>query len=91
MTDPVYGYYFVIDTAILWLYKDGWIQVSGTPGEVMYIGTELPELGQANKLYVNKQIKNISVWDEESHSYIVVADCTDEISDTEIEDLFKAE
>ncbi len=91
MENPDYGYYFVIDTAILWLYKDGWIQVSGTPGEVIYVGTELPELGQRNKLYVDKKEKEISVWDEETGSYTIVADCTTEISDSDIEDLFKTD
>ena len=55
LDSPLSGYYFVIDTAVLWFYQDGWMQITGRPQEVVSIGVELPELGQAkdNILYVN--------------------------------------
>lgn len=29
LVSPLSGYYFVIDTAILYMYKDGWVQITG--------------------------------------------------------------
>lgn len=85
---PSYGYYFVIETAVLWFYENEWIQITNSPEEIIFIGTELPELGQKNKLYVNKNVKEISIWDEETNSYIAVSDYTNEITDADIENLF---
>lgn len=85
---PSYGYYFVIETAILWFYENEWIQITNPPEEIIFIGTELPELGQKNKLYVNKNVKEISIWDEETNGYITVSDYTNEITDADIENLF---
>ena len=86
---PVNGsYYFVIDTAVLWTYQDGWVQLTTPPEDIVFIGTELPELGQNEKtLYVNKEEKEISVWDEED-GYTVVSDKTESISKPEIDLLF---
>lgn len=85
---PSYGYYFVIDRAVLWFYENEWIQITYPPEEIIFIGTELPELGQKNKLYVNKNIKEISIWDEGANNYVAVSNYTDEISDEDIEKLF---
>lgn len=89
LKSPLSGYYFVVDSACLWFYQDGWIQITEKPKEVIFIGVELPELGQANKIYIDTDDKEISVWDEESGKYIVVADCTKEVSDADIESLFQ--
>ena len=95
LENPLSGYYFVIDSACLWFYQeghqgeDGWTQITEKPKEVIFIGVELPELGQENKLYVNKSVKEISIWDEETNSYIAVSNYTHEVSDTDIESLFK--
>lgn len=87
---PIKGlFYFVVSTAILWTYEDSWIQITTQPNEVVFIGVELPELGSANTLYVNKQNKEISVWDDDMKSYMVVADKMDEITEEEILLLFE--
>lgn len=87
---PISGmYYFVIETAVLWVYQEGWIQITSKPEEIVFIGIEIPELGNEQTLYVNKADKNISVWDETSGSYIVVSDCTNEVTDSDIETLFE--
>ena len=89
--DPLLpGYYFVIGTGCLWHYKDEWVQITERPQEVVFIGVELPELGQAkeNVLYVNKAEKEIAVFDSGLNSYVVVSDYTNEASATDIEDLF---
>ena len=87
---PIKGlFYFVVSTAVLWTYEDSWIQITTQPNEVVFIGVELPELGSANTLYVNKQNKEISVWDDDMKSYMVVADKMDEITEEEILLLFE--
>lgn len=87
---PIKGlFYFVVSTAVLWTYEDSWIQITTPPNEVIFIGVELPELGSANTLYVNKQNKEISVWDDDIKSYVVVADKMDEITEEEILLLFE--
>lgn len=88
---PITGcYYFIIETAVLWTYQGGWVQVTTKPEEIVFIGTELPALGVEQKLYVNKteNNENISVWDESSGTYVIVSDKTQEASDEDIENLF---
>lgn len=91
LIDPLPGYYFIIDTAVLWRYQDGWIQITDRPSsEAIFIGVELPELGQAKEsvLYINKTAENISVYDSASNDYLVVADRTKEVTDEDINSLF---
>jgi len=86
---PVTGlYYFVIDTAVLWTYRDGWVQLTTPPKEIVFIGTELPELGSGNTLYVDTDNKEISVWDEEESKYVIIAEKTEEMSADDIDALF---
>ena len=88
LEQPLGGYYFVIGTGVLWFYKDEWVQITSKPQDVVFIGTELPELGQENKIYVDVDDKEISVWDEATGEYLVVASHREEITDEEIESLF---
>lgn len=89
MLAPVSGkYYFVIETAVLWTYQSNWIQITTPPEEITFIGTELPELGSKKTLYINRQNKNISVWDEETQTYDIVGEKINSITDNDIEALF---
>ena len=90
MLAPVSGhYYFVIDTAVLWTYREtGWVQITTRPEEVVFIGTELPELGSWQTLYVDTTNKRIAVWDETSSAYDIVSDKTKDISEDDIAALF---
>lgn len=88
LESPLDGYYFVIDKACLWLYKNEWIQITSEPKEILFIGVELPELGQLNKLYVDVEDKEISVWDEDSGKYIAVSNYTQEVPYESILKLF---
>lgn len=88
LNEPLSGYYFVISSACLWFYKDGWTQITEKPQEIIFVGVELPELGQQGKLYVDTDDKEISVWDEEADKYITVSNYTEEVSDSDIESLF---
>ena len=87
---PLSGYYFVIDSACLWFYKNEWIQITEKPDDIVFIGVELPELGQQNKIYVNTTEGNecISVWDDETDDYKVVADKTQSVTSEEVMALF---
>ena len=89
LDSPLDGYYFVIDSAVLWFYKDGWNQITEKPQEILFVGVELPELGQEKTLYVDKDDKEISVWDEETGTYITVSNYTSEVSVEDIEKLFE--
>lgn len=84
-------YYFVIETAVLWRYFNGWKQLTSSPNEVLFVGTEMPELGQPKTLYVNKTEgnENISIWDEETSKYKVIADKTQTMSPEDVIELFK--
>lgn len=90
LSSPTVGYYFVVGSACLYKYQDEkWEKLTKEPDEIVFIGVELPELGQESTLYVNKKEKEISVWVEETGEYITVANCTNEITDEDIESLFK--
>lgn len=90
LDSPIDGYYFVIDTAVLWFYKEKWIRITEQPNEVIQIDVELPALGQAKEgtLYVNKAEREIAVFDSASQDYVIVSDYTNEITDSDIESLF---
>lgn len=91
LVNPIGGYYFVIGSACLWHYKNGWTPITEKPDEIVFIGVELPKLGQEGKLYVNKTDGNesISIWDEDIDNYKIIADKTQEVSDSDILGLFK--
>ena len=92
LENPLDGYYFVIDTACLWFYKNNeWSQITGEPEEIVFVGVELPELGQKNKIYadITEGSECISVWDEESDRYVVVADKTQTMTSEDVLALFK--
>lgn len=89
---PISGmYYFVIESAVLWTYQNGWVQITSKPDEIVFIGTEMPELGKAQTLYVDTTygFECMSVWDQSENTYHVVADKTQEVSDEDIEALFR--
>lgn len=91
MLAPVAGYYFVVDTAVLWTYRDGaWVRITTPPEDIVCIGIALPELGKAGTLYVDTERQEISVWDDASGAYVVVADTTNEITAEEVQAMFTA-
>lgn len=88
LDSPLSGYYFVVGSACLWYYKDEWIQITERPDDILFIGVELPELGQEGKIYIDTDDREISVWDEETDKYIKVSNYTEEASASDIEELF---
>jgi hypothetical protein len=90
LEDPLSGYYFIISSGCLWFYKDKWTQITEKPEEVIFIGVDLPQLGQEKKIYVTTKEgqERISIWDDSLGTYIIVSDKTQEVSDNDIEGLF---
>ena len=90
LENPLNGYYFVIDEGRLWFHNDEWIPITEKPQEIVFVGVELPELGQANKIYANttEGAEHISIWDEERGVYVVVADKTQDVTVDDIMSLF---
>ena len=90
LENPLNGYYFIISSACLWSYKNGWTQITEKPKEIIFIGVEFPELGQEGKLYITTKEgnENISIWDEDKNEYKVVADKTHDIEVSFINNLF---
>ena len=90
LENPLDGYYFIINTACLWMYKNGWIQITDKPKEVLFVGVELPQLGQENKLYVDitEGAESISVWNEEIGAYVTVSNMTHSMTKEDVIALF---
>lgn len=88
LVNPISGYYFVLGSGILYHYKNGWTQITEKPESFLCIDVVLPQLGQENKLYINKIEQDISVWDDESDKYIKVANYTMDATEEDIENLF---
>ncbi len=90
LSTPINGkYYFVIETAIFWRYFNGWKQLTSSPdGKNIFIGTQIPEVGESDKLYVDKDRQEISVWDDEQDEYLKISNFTKSISADEISALF---
>lgn len=87
LSDPVNGkYYFVIETAILWRYFNGWIQVTSNNDKTVFVGEEFPTLGREKTLFVNSKegCEHISIWNNETQCYKTVADKTQSITVEEI-------
>lgn len=88
LKNPLNGYYFVIGSCRLWVYKDGWTPITERPETIEFIDVELPELGQEDKLYVNKTEQNISVWDDDTNKYVCIANYIEDVADEDILNLF---
>lgn len=91
LVSPLNGYYFVIETGVLWTYRNEWVQITSKPEEIVFVGVELPTLGQANKIYANttEGAENISVWSDELGAYVVVADKTQTMTSEDVLALFQ--
>lgn len=88
LVNPINGYYFVLGSGILYHYKNDWTQITEKPESFLCIDVELPQLGQENKLYINKIEQDISIWDDDTDKYIKVANYTMEATDEDINNLF---
>jgi len=92
MTNPDTGFYFVLETAVMWSYHGKWQQMTTPPTEnIVFLGVEeRPEIGTPRTLYVStaEGNENISVWNETKDEYQIVADKTHSVTFEEIDALF---
>lgn len=92
MTNPDTGFYFVLETAVMWSYHGQWQQMTTPPNEnIVFVGVEeRPEIGTPRTLYVSttEGNENISVWNETKDEYQVVADKTHSVTFDDIDALF---
>lgn len=90
LASPINGvYYFIIETAVLWTYRNNmWVQMTTPPDEIVFVGTDFPELGKKQTIYVNKEEKEISIWDDEENGYTIVANYCYAITAEEVENFF---
>ena len=92
LESPVNGvYYFIIETAVLWTYRSGsWVQITSKPEQVVFVGTEFPELGVEQTIYANTTDgdEHIAVWVDELNDYKVVANRTYSMTSEEVIALF---
>lgn len=92
MTNVRKGYYFVLETAVLWAYQNTWVQLTTPPSEsIIFVGTEeRPEIGAPRTLYVSidEGNENISTWNETKQEYTIVADKTHTVDLSDIDAMF---
>lgn len=73
-SDPLFGFYFVEETNIVWRYKNKWIQVTGSPSSVLYFGdvpNNFPIEGQEGILYCSDN--GVYKWDPYNKIYHLIA------------------
>ena len=77
LASPLQGFYFVMDTKVLWYYdKIKWNQLTDKPKEsIIFISHEdFPQFGEENVLYVDE--KTIYRWNKETNVYLELGSLT---------------
>lgn len=72
---PVDGFYFVLDTHILWRYSAEWIQITSQPAEIVYVATnylEFPSIGNIKQIYIDTENNALYRWDGTATKYFCV-------------------
>lgn len=72
---PVDGFYFVLDTHILWRYSAKWIQITSQPAEIVYIASnhlEFPSVGKIKQIYIDTENNALYRWDDIATKYFCV-------------------
>lgn len=72
---PIDGFYFVLDTAILWRYSGKWIQITSQPAkhiisEESYLN--FPSIGNENQIYIDTTDNATYRWDDASLKYYCI-------------------
>lgn len=75
---PKEGFYFVEDSAVLWRYKNQWVQL--TRGNVPHIilidkYIDLPSIGENDTIYSTENA--VYVWDNKDKKYVSIANKTE--------------
>lgn len=72
---PVDGFYFVMDTVILWRYSGEWIQITSHPANHIVQTdsiTGFPLIGNENLNYIDKSENAMYRWDNEDLKYYCI-------------------
>ncbi len=72
---PIDGFYFVMDTAILWRYSGEWIQITSQPANHIVQMDSLvsfPLIGNENLIYIDKSENATYRWDNEGLKYYCI-------------------
>lgn len=72
---PVDGFYFVLDTHILWRYSAKWIQITSQPAEIVYISDtylDFPSVGNSKQIYIDTGNNATYRWDATATKYFCV-------------------
>lgn len=76
--EPVTGFYFVIETNVLWRYSDNlWNQLTPsnlTPIVYGKVISDFPEVGESDILYIADE--SIYKWDDTINQYVIVSNRT---------------
>lgn len=72
---PIDGFYFVLETHILWRYSSDWIQITSQPAEIIYISDtylDFPSVGNLKQIYIDTGNDAIYRWDTATAKYFCV-------------------
>lgn len=72
---PIDGFYFVLDTAILWRYSQKWIQITSQPAQcILYEDSYLkfPTIGNENQIYIDTSENATYRWDDVDLKYYCI-------------------
>lgn len=75
MLAPTVGFYFCIDTDILWYFQGEWMQITNQPAEQVVTKTsylEFPSIGNESVIYIDKTANRTYRWDDTDFKYYVV-------------------
>lgn len=63
---PLWGFYFVKETKVLWSWQQQWIQITDSPNEQIIYG--LPDIGEEKVIYVDGT--KLYQWDSFTNDYV---------------------
>lgn len=72
---PIDGFYFIMETAILWRYSDDWIQITSQPAKQIVLEDsylKFPVVGNENQIYIDTTENATYHWDEQSVKYYCI-------------------
>lgn len=75
MLSPINGFYYVLDTNVLWRYSGEWIQLTTPPSEIVYLSEtylDFPSVGGIDTLYIDAGDNAIYRWDDTLSKYFCI-------------------
>lgn len=75
MLAPIDGFYFILDTHVLWRYSSEWIQITSQPAEIVYISDtylDFPSIGNKKQIYIDTGNNATYRWDDIATEYFCI-------------------